>query len=50
MNVKQKKTKKNFVNDDDKCFQYAQQVTLDYKEAGRHPQRISYNITVAGKE
>ena len=39
-----KKTKKNYNNSinkkDKKCFQYAVTVALNYKEIGKHPERI----------
>ena len=31
----------NPVNNDNKCFQYATIVALNYEQIGKHPQRIS---------
>ena len=38
--IKNKKTI-NPINDDDKCFQYTATVTLNHKEIGKDPHRIS---------
>ena len=39
--IKEKKATINLKNADDKCFQYAVTVTLNYEEIKRDPQRIS---------
>ena len=39
--IKRKKTTKNPKNTDDKCFQYAATVTLNYEETESHPERFS---------
>ena len=42
MNKKQKKGTINSINKkDNKCFQYAVTVTLNYEEIGKHPERIT---------
>ena len=39
--IKKKKATTNPKNTDDKCFQYAETVTLYYEENKRHPERVS---------
>ena len=47
--VKNKKSTTNFINEkDNKCFQYAITVALNYVELGKHAQKITKNIN--GKE
>ena len=42
MNKKQKKGTINSINKkDNKCFQYAVTVALNYEEIGKHPERIT---------
>ena len=36
-----KKSKINPQHEDDKCFQYASTVALNYKEIESHPERVS---------
>ena len=38
--MKNKKATTKPVNDDDKCFQYAAKVALNYKKFGKHVHRI----------
>ena len=40
--VKNKKATINPQNEDDKCFQYATTVALNYKKIKSHPERASY--------
>ena len=39
--MKKKKTTTNLKNADDKCFQYAATVAVNYKEIELHPERVS---------
>ena len=39
--LKNKKTTINLKNNDDKCFQYALTVALNYEQTGKDPQRIT---------
>ena len=38
--IKDKKKTKSPINDDDKCFQYAETVTINHVEIGKHLLRI----------
>ena len=47
--IKEKKTRINTKNTDDKCFQYAATVALDYEEIESHPELISSTKTFINK-
>ena len=40
--IENKKATKSLQNEDDKCFQYAVTIALNYKEIESHPERVSY--------
>ena len=47
--MKNKKATTKPVNDDDKCFQYAAKVALNYKKFGKHVHRIPKNKSFINK-
>ena len=47
--IKTKKVTINPVNDDNKCFQYAATVALNYEEIGKNSERISKNKPFVNK-
>ena len=47
--IKKKKAAINAQNTDDKCFQYAVTVTLNYEEIESHPEKVSNIILFMNK-